>query len=461
MKLMKNGETARTIMFVIPTSGLDGTIDHQREELIRNLGERAQVKLWAFALHDRDDPEAGGSGASGPHWQGVLQTSKDLPSARFESWLPGCEPVRKLHGGKDALLSGVQYLTHEDQPEKAQYPRSSVQASPGWDWQAELRERDLKAAGRSGGRGRTKVMAAVLDGDLTALEARRRGVSNERAVRIARHQYLAGLGSGDLPAVRVNFYVELPSTEHPSGVRLAEALARTLSADQRVYRVVADGVDDYDGEDVVLMPSNWRFWAEMGYFVDWSRPGTLGGARELLAVLGATPAPHTLSTRYGPTQLAHRHTVIIGTEPFEQFRSTLETAYEQVIAANAREQSFLSVPVFVPVDADEFAVQTSTQFALGRGELDQYAEVQRFRLGIADALERARRVEEPDRSQVIRQIEQRQTEPIRSVGTKVAEAIVYDQPLSADDVLDEFADLGQPVNVVGRAAEMPQLGALS
>lgn len=453
MRKMKPKETARIIMVVIPTARLSGTAATQQSTLIANLTERAQVKAWALALHDQDDPAAGGSGASGSHWQIVLQTAKDLPASRFESWFSRCEPVRKLEGGHDGFLDGVLYLTHENHPEKAQYPRSAIVASPGLDWEAGLRSRELKAEARSGGKGRNKAIAGVLDGQLSAMDARRRGVSNDRAVRIARHQYLAGLGSEELPPVRVNFYLELPSTQHPSGLRLAEALARTLSADRRMFRLVGSNVDDYDGEDVLLMSSSLESWGESLYGMRmWHKSGRLGGVREMLAVLGATPAPHTLPTKYGPTQLIHRHTVIIGTEPFAEFRGELEKAYEKVIASDAREQSFLSLPVVVPVEANEFSIQASTRFALGRGELDQFVEVERVRLGIAEALERARLVEPEKRSHVVREIEQRQTEPIHAVGTRVASGMVDNQMLSADEVLTEFADLGQPVVAIERNA---------
>lgn len=452
MHKMKAKETARIVMLVIPTARLT-TADAQRAALVANLNERAQVKAWALALHDQDDPAAGGSGASGPHWQVVLQTAKDLPAARFESWFPHCEPVRKIEGGGDGLLDAVLYLTHENHPEKAQYPRSSIVASPGWDWEAELRSREVKAAGRSGGKGRTKVMAGVLDGHLSAMEARRRGVSNERAVRIARHQYLAGLGSEDLPPVRVNFYLELPSTQHPSGLRLAEALARTLSTDRRMFRMLGSNVDDYDGEEVLLMSSSLASWGmSIEGVTTWHHPGPLGGVREMLAVLGATPAPHTLSTKFGPTQLIHRHTVIIGTEPFDRFRAELEQGYENAIASDAREQSFLSLPVFVPVSADEFSIQASSRFALGRGELDQFVEVERVRLRIAEALGHARHIDRENRAHVVRELEQRQTDPIRAVGIRISDQMVGSKAHTADEVLAEFADLGQPITTVERTA---------
>lgn len=448
MRSMRPQETARTVMFVIPVSRLSGSLEEQRQRLAANLRDRAQVKHWAFILHDRDDAVAGRSGPSGPHWQGVLHTAKDLPASRFASWLTGCEPVRKMDGGRNALLDGLLYLTHELQPDKAQYSRSALSSSPGWDWESELRDREVRAAAGGEGRGRkgrTKVMAAVLDGDLSALEARRRGAISERAVRIARHQFLAGLGSEDLPPVRVNFYLRLPSTQDPGGQRLAEALGRTLSADKRVYRVVGASVDDYDGEDVLVMSSRLDGWGDrfMGDCVDWSRAGPLGAARELLAVLGATPRAHSLPTKYGPTQLIHRHTVIVGTEPIEDFIRVLEQAYRQVLSTDAKEQSFLSVPVFVPVTAEDFAVQASRRFVAGRGELGQYIEVGRVRLQMDKALSRARQVPVHERAQLVQQIEQRQTRSICSVGERVAESLCDDQVVTADEVLDEFADLGQ------------------
>lgn len=435
-------------MFVIPVSHLRGTVDEQRVELVANLGTRAQVKHWAFVLHDKDTPAAGGPGPSEPHWQGVLHTEKDLPASRFEGWLPGCSPVRKLEGGRGALLDGVLYLSHELQPGKAQYPRSAIKASPGWDWEIELRDHEVRSArgGRAGGKGRTKVMAAVLDGHLSVREAIRRGVSNERAARIARHRYLMSLGAEDLPAVRVNFYLQLPSAQDPSGLRLAEALGRTLSVDQRAYRMQGDAVDDYDGEDVMVMSSRLTPWADLSWGHPlWRGQGKLAGARELLAVLGATPSSHSLPTKYGPTQLIHRHTVIIGTEPFAVFRRHLEGAYVHVLSAGAKEQSFLSLPVVVPVTAEDFAVQASSRFALGRGEFDQYVEVERVRLRISDALNRARHVDTHSRAELVRQIEQRQTQPILDVGDSVTRGLSDARVLTADEVLDEFADLGQPV----------------
>lgn len=462
MRRMKPDETARMIMFVVPTARLAGSTAEQRESLVANFSGRAQVKNWALTLHDRDDPTTGGSGASGPHWQGLLRTSKDLSASRFESWIPGCEPVRKVEGGHDGLLDGVVYLTHENQPEKARYPRSTIHSSPGWDWEAELRAREIKSATHGGGKGRTKVMAAVLDGDMTVMEARRRGISNERALRTARHQYLAGLGTESLPAIRVNFYLQLPSTQHPSGVRLAEALARTLSHDQRFFYLNSHANSEYDGEHVLLTSSDLRPWQNHTYGHDsaWDLPGPLGGAHELLAILGATPRPHTIGTELGPTQLIHRHTVIVGTEPFNRFRAELECAYRHAIADDAREQSFLSLPVFVPVTADEFAVQVSTRFVLGRGELDQLLQVEQVRLQLLEALEQTRRVSPEHRLRVVNQIEQKQTARLRAVAADVAQHMGGNESLSADDLLMEFADLGQGIaqgegNRVDTAAPPP------
>lgn len=434
MKFMKPNETARVVMFVIPVADLEGTIAEQREALAALLTSYGSFKAWALVLHDRDEEP--------PHWQGIAVTDKNYTGRIFSGRL-GVPGVYKLAGGQRAITGGLAYLTHEGHPAKAQYPRSSITATPGWDWESQLDAAILADAGR-GNAGRKKVIASVQDGHLTALEAIRRGASNERAVRVARARYLSSIGSEDLPGVRVNFYLQ--GVAHPSLDRLAQALARSLSKDQRFYAFNGREVDEYDGEDVVLMRSRLEAWVReiAPGMVDISSDGPLGGPRELLGMLSATPTAHTFVTKFGRSQLVHRHTVIVGDEPFEAFRRRLETVYESVVD-DGTDQAALSLPVIVPVDADSFRVQVSERFVLGRGELNQFIESERYRLDLGAALAQVRRLPQEDRPPLVYELEQRQTAPIRQAGTAVAQALQPSRRMTGEDILASYADLGSPV----------------
>lgn len=440
MKFMKPTETARCVMFVLDVADIPGTIEEQREAITRRLSQYASFKAWAFALHDQDDEP--------PHWQGFAHTDKNLDGRTFAHRLE-VEGVMKLRGGARAVTNALRYLTHESQPAKTQYSRSAVVAKPGWDWESDLDSAVIRDAG-DGNAGRKRMIASVQDGQLTALEAIRLGAGNERAIRTARARYLCGLGSQDLPALRVNFYLQ--GSAHPVLDRLAEALARTLSPRAMFYQFDGREIDVYDGEDVLLTHSALSAWFDhtLGVTTPIMRDGPLGGPRELFAMLSATPRPHSIPTKYGPTQLIHRHTVIVGEEPLEVFRARLEDMYELAVEGH-RDQAQLSLPVFVPVDATSFGVQINTRFALGRGELDQYIEGRRFQLGLVEALTASRHVPEEQRARVVRELEMRQTSAIRSAGSLVADAMRPPAPLTADDLLTQHAHLGQPI-VTGEIA---------
>lgn len=433
MKFMKPDETARCVMFVVDVADLDGDTEQQREALTSRLSRYESFKTWAFVLHDRDDEP--------PHWQGFVAMDKNIAGQAFASRL-GVKGVYKLSGGKEGINRALKYLTHEDHPQKAQYARSEITAMPGWDWQTQLDDAVLKDASR-GSSGRKKVIASVQDGHVSALEAIRRGASNERALRIARARYLRSVGSEDLPAVRVNFYLQGPA--HPSIDRLAHALARTLSGNFRFYDFNGRDVDEYDGEDVVLMRSDLRAWLHEvfpGSFLP-SIDGPLGGPRELFGLLSATPTPHSFMTKFGKTQLIHRHTVIVGEAPFEDFRDRLENLYQHAVD-DGRDQAELSLPIIVPVDADSFQVQVSERFALGRGEFGQYVESEHYRLALAQAVTASRGVPSGQRATLVRDLEQQQTAPIREAGATVAQALRPADQLPTE-VLATFSDLGMPI----------------
>lgn len=433
-KFMKPTETARCVMFVIDVADRPGTIEEQREALKELLEGYSSFKLWAFVLHDRDE------GSS--HWQGVVRMDKNIAGEVFAARLD-VEGVMKLEGGRRAVTNALQYLTHESQPSKAQYPRSEIVAAPGWNWEAELDAAIVQESAR-GSTGRRKIVAALQEGRLTADEAIRRG-GNERATRVARARYLCELGSEDLPALRVNFYLRGPS--HPCLEQLAHALARTLAPDGRFYRFNGRDVDEYDGQSVVVTNSRLEAWGSYllgDCYVPDVVDGPLGGARELFAMLAATPTPHAIPTKHGKTQLIQSNTVIVGEEPFEVFRDRLERLYDLVVDDH-RDQSYLSLPVFVPVDTESFSVQVNERFALGRGEFDQFIAARDYTLDLGRALADARHVPEEQRARVVRHLEEAQTAPIREAGALVAESMRPADQLTTEDVLGRYADLGKPV----------------
>lgn len=456
MREMTPTETARTIMFVIPVSRLTGTTEDQRRTLVENLTSRAQVKLWGLILHDRDDATA-----TAPHWQGVLHTTKALPASRFRQWLPGCEPVQKVSGGHRGLLDTMGYLTHENEPPEAHkhvYDAEEVSATPGWDWYGEWTEvlncrleRERRSLDRSRP-SRSAVLAAVRDGSMSAEDGFHHGVSNMRQLRQLRAAALRDIRPADLPPVRVNFYVQVPDTVHPSMQNLVEALARTLADDGRFFRIRTHGrfgdgkeADDYDGESVLLMTADdldlWGAHFSLGF----EESGPMGTLTDVFTMLSARPEPCRITTTHGQTQLIHKHTVIFGTQPFERFRASLEYRYAMVIK-DAHGQAAASLPIVVPVDASGFTVNVSSRFATGRGELDGYVTSERYRLVLADAVKAARALPESDRAEAVAEIEARQTAPIVTAGDSVAERMADEDSITKEEYLARFSDISQPIS---------------
>lgn len=391
------------------------------------------IKGWSYVLHDKDDGVE-------PHYHVLFWTEKAFTPEQLGPWfgVPG-HRIERVRGGRAGLVDEIQYQTHErtrQEDGKYPYPDSEIIASPGWDWRAEVTEvLARRAAGNGNGRRRSRAIdLEVREEGLSVREALRRGTSIP--IGRLRRQRAAFLADQKSTEVRVNFYV------HGTDALVAEALARglatTLAAqgDGHVY-TMRKGVDDYDGESVILVP-NAR---PMRMTHSLQQDDAVVGGRELFDALATIPSGATIGTEFGPSQLVHRNVVMSGTEPFEKFRKELERFYSRV-SANAEQDSYSHVPVIVPVSAEDFGVQLNRAFFDG-GPYDEYVSLARVRNQLHSVLRSSSLAVEGD-DDVQRELLGRQFRVAIDAGDRVRDELAS-EALTPDELLNRFEDLGEPI----------------
>lgn len=100
-----------------------------KERMLSALAEHTKeghIKDWAFILHDKDVYEDGT--LKKPHWHIELRLTRGRRRSDIASWF--CLPVRQIQDSKSGKYEPMlQYLIHENAPEKHQYAESEVTAN--------------------------------------------------------------------------------------------------------------------------------------------------------------------------------------------------------------------------------------------------------------------------------------------------------------------------------------------
>lgn len=381
---------------------------------------RRTIKGWAWVLHDQD--------VGGDHVAAVFWTHREVPPGKLAEWF-GVPPqhVERVRGGRAGLVDEVRYLTHEDDAQQAlgkvRYPDSAVQASPGWDWRAEVDDVMARRLASGSNRQRSRSVEAAVGQGLSVRQARLRGGSVEGRLRRLRAAYLAAASP---PPLRIVYYMF--GGDDLGCEALGRGLATTLANNDPAGVFLGGGTyDHYDGEPVI-------FWPGV------SPMDLVGGLRaaDLFSLLRPLPEPRLRDTRYGPSQLVHEHLVITGSADADQFRRVLEQLYRQ-ISSDARRDSYLHLPVVIPVSAESLAVQVNSG-VLGEGAFDQYRELGSFRLAMAGAMDRVRLIPQPERTELEGRIVARQVAPILVAGAMVRGQLAPPPP---DDLEAILAPIGE------------------
>ena len=403
------------------------------DRLTSALAERKTIKKWAVIVHDQDAAE--------DHVQGVLATDMNVDPEKIARWLDLPDrAVERVRGGRAALVDCLRYLTHEDPYQhqtlgKVRYPDEKVHASPGWDWRGEVDEVMERRLSGGSARGRSKSLAMAVTNGMSVREAVRRGATSLNALRRNRAAYLL---TAPLPPMRFTYVV----AGRDSVLRdtIALGLARQLAGDPAGVCELPFAADEYDGERVLL----WRNLVrpEGQSMRGWDN-------LDVASLFALSPSPRHVPTRYGMTQFVHDHLVVSG-EDFESVQRRLQRCLYSlsemdklmgVTDPDAERTSFLHLPIRLPFTNDTLSIHVNAA-VIGVGDYREVKALGQFRLGLVDAMTKARHVQPPEaRRELEGQILARQFAPVN----EARELIANELTASTDDFSDVLDGLGERI----------------
>lgn len=414
--LLEDKHPVRVYKFVQHLDGTDWTLD----ALEKGFSHRT-IKGWAWILQDQD--------VGTDHVHVLLWTHKEISPEILASWfaLPGPQ-VQKVRGGKAAIKDELDYMRHQDRSSqdlgKVRYPDSAIHAIPGWDWLAFDREMDERRTLSGSGRQRSRNVEQAMSRGLSVRSALTRSTTTEARLRRARARYLL---AQEPPLFRLAFYMY--GNDALLVDAIGQGLAEALAGGHDGVFVTRNGVDEYDGERVLY----WNTSMSQLVLGD----GLQGAA--LVAALDVFPSRTSVNTRFGHTQLVHEFTVISGTRPYRSpesllggFREFLEAWMDHLAPAH--------LPVVVSVSADQLEVQVNARL-LGKGTLDQYLTLGRFRMNLHQVLAYARGLPEKQRRAVERDATRRQVAPILEARDRVMEALAPSDSPAGESLPSSLAQL--------------------
>nr|WP_244960733.1 RNA helicase [Pseudoclavibacter chungangensis] len=468
------------------------------------LGER--LHHYAYVWHDGDrlvDVDEGTGeftciGLKGLHVHMVLwfdtetrptvRTVSDafmIPSARVRvpnevAAQEGRETHRGRNAAEKAFFDLAEYLTHESrgknaipgvtQPEryylvdrtqsgmpgKYQYGRGRVVANFdfGKALDAHMATRHNAAEGGAGAK-LSKLFQAVGQGALTLNQVRDQEPAMYFAKgNLAHFQKLRGdfLAHQDAPESVMNFYVF-----GPGGVGkdlLAKALARALApdAERPYFKVGGENVswEGYDGEPVVI-------WEDMRVG-DMIRTAKSRGM--LFRILGPWRDPDEqpiVNIKNSHTQLLNRVNIVTGPQDYETFLRGLAGEYVSMQGgvrveheAENLDQGFRRFPLIIPVAEHEFSIFVNSGVLNGTREYQSYERHEHMRQDLELLARRCKAIKDAaERERVRGEIEVKTVAPIVAQHDRVAQPAL--SPLMAEDVLAEFADVGEVIPLEERS----------
>lgn len=328
------------------------------EDLEHALTSHAGIRRWAYIIHEN----------SHVHWVAATfsptetRRGKAVPRFRWAKWFGVPEDrIWRVLGGEDGLADVLIYLLHEGQAGagKQHYSHDAMVASGGWDWEALVRSRQtaLAVAGPGPGpRRKLSIRGQMLEEGLSYREARRLTTMADDKLRALRHEYLR---STPPPQAHTNIYIQ--GRVSPDRDALAQMVATQVAGGDPDSVFVVDNWADYDGQSVLVLNVDGDMPRDLNSLFD----GPLPLFRALSPV---TTKPVTVSGWLGDasyrTRLHHRTVVLASKYNFDGFRRVLGKMYANHVKAQlcTPDRVAMSLPVFLPMTADEIGVQILARY---------------------------------------------------------------------------------------------------
>lgn len=350
--------------------------------ITETLNKYKSIKQWAWIAHDHDIDDKGK--LKPLHYHIVLNmgnTVKDTSDvARWFGIADNFVGVPKGHKGRgmDNFRDCVEYLPHDNFPERGQYPDEAVHAN--FDWRA-----FVSSSGCASIDSRRVIVEGwikeIMQGQLSLDACREQDsvlyVLNLQKLRNAQSEYLRSLPA---PAIRLNFCITGDSSMGKS--TLAKALARSMFPgvpDRDCYHVVGSTktpFDGYTGQPVII-------W-------DDARPltllETLGDRDNLLKVLDSHPSEALQHVKYGVVNLVNKINIFTTVTSYSDFLDGLAgqyvNKYGELIKSESRVQSYRRFPVIFRLDLSDFVMLLNKGWLDGQQEFLEFAETMRFVCGM-------------------------------------------------------------------------------
>lgn len=432
------------------------------EQIERGVNRKGMTR-WAWILHDKDtytaeeakkNPRAVEGEPKADHFH-VAVERKSFATMGVIARAFGVPPQQVEVKPAGSFLDFVEYLTHEHPNQQAKgkhlYPDEEVHAN--FDWRPELDDHKLARSFKAGQRAHAKVAAkvfAAVGGEGMRLSEVREKYPDLYFAKgtIAHLQKLRGdyLAQQAAPESVMNFYV---FGDGGTGKDLlAKALARSLAPEvtRPYFKVGGENVsfEGYDGEPVII-------WEEMRA-ADMVRVAK--GRGMLFRILGPWREPEekpVVNIKGSHTQLLNRINIVTGPQDYEDFLKGLAGEYQSMQSgilvrheAENLAQGFRRFPLIIPVGQQEFGIYVNLGVLRGTREFESYEKFEHFSQDLQTVRRRVKAIADlAQRERTLHAIESRTVAPIVRQHDRIL-APPHD-PATAEEVLAEFADVGQPI----------------
>lgn len=341
------------------------------------------ITNWAYILHDKDlyteEDDVNKKGTlKPPHFHIVLRLGATRSAKVVANWFNIPSNFVDLPFGKNAFWDCVEYLTHDNSPEKHHYDDSEIFANFNFREEVDKRKKEKKTYGKVL-TDKERIRAAVTFDGKTLNECRSENPLNYmedfEKLKKLRLQYLEHQPA---PAVRINYYI---SGNGGVGKGLtSRALARVLFPDIEddsdiFFEVGAEDAnfEGYDGQPCII-------WNDCRSGELTKKLHTRGN---VFNVFDTFPTRAKQNIKYGSTSLMNYVNIVNSVQPCIEFLDGLAGEYTDragnKIKAEDKNQSYRRFPFLIPLHEDDFDLFVNKGFYYGDGRFSEWEEYNHIR----------------------------------------------------------------------------------